>query len=413
MTMLEAIGNQQSNGRATLGRTPIYRMTMSGQEMSDIRVLDTTISLGENAHDTAVLNVSSPDRTGTTGFLDSPISFYYGSATRTELFCGYVTEVTEEHTDSGVLVWTMTVVGPTKEMQKGKPRFLTQRTIPSAVEALVYRSYLGYAGHAQEHVWPTLAQTEGSDWQMITKLATRSGWSIYNRYGVVMLYDPLTLFKENGVAAVLISEAYQLAKDGLDQERSLLEFIPEEESESSAAQQGYKVAYFNGTGVEANVQVATQGGEHSSYRFLNDFVIRNATEAGIYVGSKDSDASEWPQKAGARILGNATLFPGMSVEVLTLNTRFFPGKFNGRWLISAVQHKMDQQSFQTNLVLARPDSTTQVYTGAYAPFWQPLGRSRPTLMVSQSNGQTEGDTPAATAGTWVSSWTNPTVGSAM
>jgi hypothetical protein len=267
---------------------------------------------------------------------------------------------------------------------------------------------------------------------MITRLADRIGWSVYQRYGVVLLYDPLVLFTEQGISATLISETYTLAKQAIDQERSLLEFDPTEEAESGPNQQGHKVAYFS----DESVQVAMQKGEHSNYRFITEFVIRNAAEAALYVNSEESDSSNWRQTARARIMGNATLYPGMSVEVMTTNQRYFTGKFNGRWLIRAVQHKMDRQDYQSNLVLARPDGTTKVFTGTYTPFWQTLTKSKPTLSLfgsvslpQKSGGDLSGenrfqhqsdftidDPRTGSLGSgqgWFSSWANPTFRSVL
>ena len=81
-------------------------------------------------------------------------------------------------------------------------------------------------------------------------------------------------------------------------------------------------------------------------------------------------------------MGNASLFPGMSVEILTTNQKYYTGKFNGRWFVRGVQHKMDRQSFQSNLVLARPEGKAQVYTGGYTPFWQTLTKPRPMLSLA-------------------------------
>lgn len=415
---MDMLGSQGSTGRSTRGRTPIYRMILSGEPL-DVTVLDATITTGENMHDTGTMTVTSSERTSTAGILEAPISFLYGMAPRSEVFCGYVTDVAEEQNDSGVLTWTMGFVGPTKPMQLGAPRFWTQRTIPSAVETLSYLSYLGFAGHSHDHIWPALAQTSDSDWQMIVSLATRLGWSIYNRYGIVQLYDPLQLFRDQGPAATLISETYTLAKASLDEERVLLEFDPTEEAESSTVQRGLKVAYFN----DSQLQVALQKGKHSGYRFLNDFVIRNAEEATLYVNGKDSDSSKWAQTAKARIMGNASLFSGMTVDVMTTNPKYYTGKFNGRWLIRGIQHKMDRQSFQSNVMLARPGGSEQVYTGGYVPFWQSLTRSRPSLTLSptltlQQPLHSVGITPtpqttdlgtSVSTGVWVSSWSNSTV----
>lgn len=417
MTMTDLMTGSQTTGRATRGRTPIYRILLAGDPL-DVTVQDCTITTGENMHDTVSMTVTSTTRTNTDGLLEQPISFLYGLAPRTEVFCGYITEVAEQQNDSGVLTWAMSIVGPTKQMQSGVPRFWVNRTIPSAVETLSAISYLGFTGHAHTHVWPALAQTEGSDWQMATGLATRLGWSVFNRYGVVMLHDPLQLFVNEGSSATLISESYSLAKSTLDEERSLLEFEPAEAAESSSEQRGHKVAYFN----DGTLQVALQKGDHSDYRFLTEFVIRNAAEAEVYVNSDDSDSSNWRQSAKARIMGNASLFPGMSVEILTTQRNYYPGKFNGRWFVRGVQHKMNRQDFQSNLILARPDGKVQVAQGAYVPFWQTLTRPRPTLSLTQTMSLQSPlyavgltpvpritEIPTVDAGVWYSSWNNSNV----
>jgi hypothetical protein len=83
---------------------------------------------------------------------------------------------------------------------------------------------------------------------------------------------------------------------------------------------------------------------------------------------------------------------------------------------------MDRQSFQSNLILARPDGKVQVYQGGYTPFWQSLTKPRPTLTLSQTMTlqtpvYTVGITPlpqvtsipSVDAGVWISSWSNSNV----
>ena len=406
MSMLETLGR---SGQSSTGRTPIYRMSLAGMPL-DVSVQEATMTSGENEHDSWTMTVSSTERTTTEGLLEAPISFLFGPSPRTETFCGYITSISEVQSSTGVLTWTMEILGPTKTMQGGAPRFWANRTIPSAVETLSYASYLGYTGHAHTYVWPALAQTDMSDWKTAVALADRLGWAVYNRYGVVGLFDPLQLFTSQGSSATLISETYVIAKTRTNEERTLLDFDPTEEAESSVAQMGLKVAYFNND----RVQVAFQKGTHSNYRFVNDFVIRDATEAALYVNGDDSDSSNWPQVAKARIMGNASLYPGMTVEVLTTSRAYYSGKFNGRWLVRAVHHKMDRQSFQSNLVLARPDGKTQVFDGPPLSFWQTAAKARPVLTLSSTMtlptpSDNIGYNPFTEAGIWVSSWTNSTV----
>lgn len=393
--LTDLLPSQAVSGRPTRGRTPVYRMMIDGADEESITVNEASFVFGEGIHDSVSMSVTSTERTSTEGIVEKPISFLFGTAPHTEVFSGYITKVTEETTNTGVLAWKMDVVGPTKVMQVGSPRFWVGKTIPSAVRDLVNISYLGYTGHDQGYTWPSLAQTDESNWKIACQLASRLGWGVYNRYGIVMCYDPLQLFTDQGVASTLISETYNIARTEIDTERSLLQFDPSEESKDSIEQYGYKVGYFQ----DITVQIAQQRGRHTAYKFIPDFVVRNAEEAQIYVNSEASDASEWPQRAMARILGNASLFPGMTVDILTSDQRYYRGKFNGRWLILAATHKMDRQSFQSNLALVRPDSNAQVYTGSYQPFWQRLGRSHPVLTVNE--------------GKWMSSWANSTAAAAV
>ena len=102
---------------------------------------------------------------------------------------------------------------------------------------------------------------------------------------------------------------------------------------------------------------------------------------------------DWKQHAEARIWGDADLLPGMTVDVHTANRAYYRQKYDGRWLIQSVQHKMDVQQFQTNLRLARPGSDTPITQAAYTSFWTQDSKARPTLSLQD--------------GMWVSSWTDP------
>jgi hypothetical protein len=74
----------------------------------------------------------------------------------------------------------------------------------------------------------------------------------------------------------------------------------------------------------------------------------------------------------------------MNVDIYTTNPKYYRDRYNGRWLVRGVQHKMDRQNFQTQLVLARPESTTPIGITPYVPFWSQAGRARPTMMLSSN-----------------------------
>ena len=106
-------------------------------------------------------------------------------------------------------------------------------------------------------------------------------------------------------------------------------------------------------------------------------MIRDQAEATVYESAFNLADSYDTQKATGRLFGEADLYPGMSVDVTTSNYRIYRGRFDGRWLIDSVNHKMDRSSFQTQLTLSRPGKA-RVKDLPYRSFWDVEGRSRPT-----------------------------------
>src|SRR5262245_16671866 len=163
--------------RDTRGITPVGRIMLNGETLN-IRVNEATISFVSNQHDQAKLTCTSTELESTEGMLDSVFSFAFGQAPRIETFQGYIVDVSEEQDSQGLLSFVLTVLGPSKMMFEGAPRYWVNQNIPGAVQNLAYRNLLGFAGHSHTHVWPALAQTQESDWQMITRLASRIGFKI-------------------------------------------------------------------------------------------------------------------------------------------------------------------------------------------------------------------------------------------
>jgi hypothetical protein len=378
------------DGRKTQGVTPVYRTTVNGADL-DISVSRLEVSLAEFQHDVVTISCTSPTITDTTTLIGSAISFYFGLSPHTELFYGYVGTAKEEQSSAGagLLTFTLECLGTTKELQTGSPRSWVNSTIPQAVEGLAYRGSLGFHGHPHTLTWPMLAQTEETDWRIAGNYTKRLGWSLFNRYGVLMCYDPLKLFKDNGSFIDLVSSQYSSTAFE-DYERALVDFTPVEESNVSYRQLGLKVAYFN---KDNTVQSITQEGDkYEVFRYLTNVIARSPEEASIYVNAPRYTTTSWPQQASARVLGNANLYPGMCVNIFTSNPKFYRNRYNGRWLIRGVQHVADRQTFQTQLALCRPDSATGSTGMPYVPFWNQASKSRPTMMLND--------------GQWLSSWTD-------
>jgi hypothetical protein len=374
----------QPTYRSTRGRVPVFRPQLNGEDFP-VTITQAAIQHVMGMHDAAILKVSSSELTTTDGIIGSPIAFFYGQAPRTELFCGYVVNIAETQAGKGSLTFAMNVFGATQPMQIGKPRYWTRKTVPAAVENLAYSNALGYHGHDHTHAWGSLAQTSESDWLEAVALTDRLGWGLFNRFGVLMCYDPAKLFQEQGVYATLMSSDNQ-AFDPVSSRR-LIEFHPSEVSDNAPKSLGTKVAYFDNKG---NIQIATQRGDYTDYKFRTGLVIGNPDEAVIYTSA--SKVPDWKQQAEATMWGDVDIFPGMLVDVVTMNTRYLQAQYDGRWLVHTANHMMDSQQFQTQLLMSRPASDAPVSHGSYRSYWEEAGKSRPTLSLQE--------------GKWISSWTD-------
>jgi hypothetical protein len=405
------------SGRDTQGKTPVYRPALNGVDF-DITVNRLDLSMGEFNHDIAIFNATSDTLTTSDNIRGKAISFYYGLAPNTELFTGYVENVENDQGQggSGRLSMMITCLGATKELQQGRPRAWVNSSIPRVGELMAYRGALGFHGHHHNIVWPLLAQTDETDWKYLCNIVKRLGWSVFNRYGVVMVYDPVKLFRESGSFTELVSKEYSsTAYD--DYERALIDFVPSEASDASYRQIGAKLAFFNGETVQSIEQTGTgwtdphyRPVEYTNFRHLSGVIARTPAEAAVYVNATSFATTSWTQQATARVLGNASLYPGMSVDIRTMNPKYTKDHFNGRWLIRNVQHNADRQTFQTLLALVRPSQTMGAAQTPYKAFWELPGDLAPVSPSSdtQVSTSTTRSRPVLTLkdGRWQSSWTD-------
>ena len=398
MSNVAELLSPQAAARNTRGRTPVWTPMINGEEF-DVTVSSIEVAMMEGGHDSFTLSCQSTTLTDTEGLIDSALEFRFGTSPRIEKFHGYITDVSEDSASQGALSFTLTVLGATKRMFEGYPRFWSNKSVTSAVRDLVNKNMLGYHGSEQTYLWKTLAQTTESDWSFINRLAKRIGHAIFNRYGVVGCYDPNWLFTTSGIYCNLTaSDSRDLTTD-----RILIEFSPAEQSEALQQNLGVKYGYFTSSD---QVQIGTQPGKFKGYIFSTDSLVRDQDEAAQYLTGLDTSMHDWKQAAVARVYGDADIFPGMCVNVITTNRRYLRDKYDGKWLVRVVSHKADKQSFQTQMYLTRPSSQAGVQAPPYLPFWQ-IGstRAKPTLSLDTTISLSTDDTASFGPGyVWTSSW---------
>lgn len=372
------------DARSTRGKVPVSKPAVNGADL-DVTLVEMQVSSSEGQHDQAVLSCISETLEKTDDLVDQPISFYYGVPPRTTIFFGYITTVTDEQESQGSLSFTLSILGVTKVMSEAMPKFWTNTTVTSAMAALVERNLLGVCGHTQPNIWRSLAQVDRSDWEQVNAFATQIGWIVTNRLGVVQFHDPVKLFAECGSYTRLVSGQDKPEDD----DRNLIEFQATQESGVIQSNLGAKFGYFT---TANEVQVAAQTGTFTTYRFLPQ-TIRDQVEAQSYIAAADSSLKGWQQHAVARIWGDADIYPGQCVDIMTAKPRYRFVKTDGRWFVRSVVHQADRQQYQTQLLLTRPKNQYYSTLAGYKPFWEyPPTRPRPSLSLESKK--------------WVSSWAN-------
>ena len=302
MSMTQVDAGAGGGARNTRGRTPVWGPRLNGEEL-DVSVTEITMTLSEGKHDATVLVCVSPTLEDTEDMLDMPLSFYFGVPPHTELFQGYITDITNEQKSQGSLSFTLTVLGATKMMFEGKPRYWLNKSVTAAAAEIVTANDLGFGGHPHTFLWGALAQAEESDWEMIIKLAKRIGWSVFSRYGVVLMQNPNRWYQEMAPYAKLVSNNTDLGSD----DRNLIEFSATEFAKVTKEQLGVKVGYFNGTSVATFVQP----GEFKGFVQETDIVLGGQAEAQTFIEGMNLRLDSWNQNAIARLWGDADIFPMM------------------------------------------------------------------------------------------------------
>jgi hypothetical protein len=369
-------------------------------------VREAKIRRGYSAHDSAELSVLIQGEmtfdgrvrvaaSGTSGTTDvrveslvgQPVLFTYGVAPMIETFYGYILSVNPDQKFKQSLNYVITLVGATAVMQSLNRRFYTNVTDGELVQRLADRGSLGFSSNTSTvYRWPSIGVTSQTDWELAVALSERSACLLFNWGGVLRMDDPRRLFRDFPFTTLVVSD------DLLETDRRLLDFKPVSQSEYQITTRPVEFFFFDRSGQVVSYQQPKPGYDGSHTPF-GESPVMSREEAELYGAMMNNSIERWLQSATARIKGDASIYPGVTVDVNT-GTRSSTAKFNGRWLVLQVSHSMTREAFNTELTLARPgDSIPALSKSTFDPFWRSSTRGRPSLFLRN--------------GLWFSSWSNP------
>jgi hypothetical protein len=362
---------------------PLYHLNVNGVDL-DVVINEATVEFSEGQHDMATVSCSSPSITDVTPYLDQPCSFLWGTSPNMGLFYGYVMEADVIQQDKARFDFNLSLIGPTYVMQQGQPRFWTNQDAVLALKQMVLGRQLGFYGQPANFQWTSLGQPGNvTDWAEALCLVGTEALFLTNYRGVVCVLDPRYLY------ANISSLKELLQGSGTTQTANvLIDFTPNPTGASVWDRQGLKVAYFQPSGT---VGVLQQSGAYVRYKWASDFPLRTQAEAQHVIDVADKQIQRWENSASARIWGDASIYPGVSVDIVTSTSRTYRDPNSGKWFVLGTSHKMDRKTFQTTLTMARPSNVPSRQYQTFQPFWS--GSPVPSMKVV--NGQ------------WVSVWVSP------
>ena len=389
---------------------PIRSLYISGG-VFPVVVREAAVKRGNAAHDTVELSVlvqgemtfdgkvriPLDEKDTTAGTRDvateslegQPVSFVYGVSPWVETFYGYIMSVTPDQKFKQGLNYVISMSGSTLFCQQVNRRFYTNQTDTELVQRVADRASLGFITNTTtSYRWPSLGVTTQTDWELASALTNRAGCLLFNWGGVIRMVDPMVLFKEYPFTTLTSSD------DLLETDRKLMDFKPTSRTVNQIATRPLEFFFFDRDGQVVSFQ-QTKAGYHGPLLPYSQSPVLSREEAEIFGKSMENSTSRWLHNATARIKGDASIYPGVTVNVNT-GTKEATAKFNGRWLVMAVSHSMKRDAFNTELTLTRPGDTIPALTKpTFDHFWRASDKPRPVLYLRDTR--------------WFSSWANPYV----
>jgi len=314
-----------------------------------------------------------------------PISFVYGVSPQVDTFHGYITDITAEQPFKQSLNFTIRCVGATLSCQRISRRFYTNLTDSEIAKRIADRALLGFSTSATStYRWPSVGTPRSTDWELLNGLASRSGCLVLNWGGVIRMDDSRSLFNEYPFTTLVSSD------DVLESSRRLMDFKPQSKGGNQINTRPVQFFFFDRSGQVLSHKTDSDDEWNFPY---TDSPISSREEAEQYARSMANSVSRWTHTATARIKGDASIYPGVTVDVNS-GTRSSTARFNGRWLVLQVSHSMQRDTFATELSLARPGDLIPPLTKTnFDHFWRTSGRPRPAMTLRNKQ--------------WLSSWASP------
>jgi hypothetical protein len=375
---MTAVFGSVSQSRPTLPVTP---PEVDGRVDDSIIVVSASIEETSDKHAFASISMRGADRE-VSRHKKKPISFRYGTFPNYGYFYGYVVDAMKDQPHQGEINISYACLGYTYPLRKSQPRVWSNTLASQIIQEIVSPYGLGFSFTGDDFRFERLAQTSQSDWQMVTKVARQLGKMCIPYDGVIRLIDPIVELDTNTSVATFEKSSNILDSSDLE----LLSFEAQSKEDSGDDEGLIKFSFFTSSNEVTTID-DSEVDEGDKRTETKAYVASQAYADQFEKTKKIVDSLS--QAGSARIRGNGAIKPGTVIGISTGTYRnVSKDSMDGRWLVGATKHEINETVFQTELTLIR-DEFRQLNDTLYEPF---RGQGRADPRITLSNGE------------WKSSW---------
>lgn len=319
-----------------------------------------------------VLNPTGETRTISIEQLsEQPIRFVMGVDPDVSFFAGYVTGVNPTNRFKQGIDFEIEMSGASIVLQQSNRYFDSDSKLFDIIKRRTESVELTLFCDNHPYTFPTMGQTEESDWEFILALSSLVGYSVFTWGPVIRVCDPYKILATAPKKRLVFSD------NVLDNEKSLMDLYIEESSPNLWRTQELEAYYFDTGGVVTPLPQTKD--PNKKYNPISN-IFADADGYRYAVESVGKQIDRWRYKATARIKGDTSIYPGMMVQLDT-GAQTGTTAYNGNWLVTDVEHSMNRTAFDTNLTLTRPAVRPNQTGSTFQHFWSDFNSAQPRIIL--------------------------------
>lgn len=282
-----------------------------------------------------------------------PVDFEIKDPKGTKKFYGYVHHVEPNKTPGSDNV-TVVVIGASYLLKQARQEVYKNITASDLAIAIAKQYNFSYGVTSHPRVYPQIAQSGQSDWQLLVRLAKQSGYSL-RAENTELYFKPL----DEDFAAYKSEAPRFYMNDANNPEGSTIySFKPivgetlsfdDSGTKSATAISGISLreakTAFAVTNQKSETSIRTQRQNEFFDRFDTSTVVTDYASA-VYEAESLEMITRYPYRASVEVLGNTDLKPDMPIYLEGVGA-----DYSGYWTIIDTEHIIDNLVYTTKLTL--------------------------------------------------------------